>query len=263
MIRVQNLSESLVEDLVSVCTPAPRSGIVEVGVEIKRRWASRMLGEYGSIAKVGYLGDRPVAQLLYYPEAADPTGYGRRDVLVVHCIYNPYPEAQGRGIARRMVEELLREAKAWRWCRFIVTHAFETGEHYSQRLFFEKMGFRRVPGGSPEDLYLPLRGGVLEGGVASAWREGAVHEVFEDDRGRVIAFYTPVCQYGYAIAHRAAQLVREVDPHIPVELVNSWEMPGEYLARGRNWLVVNGVPVRAAPFNAREFIDEVRRALRL
>lgn len=53
-----------------------------------------MLGNYGSCAKIAYCNEKPVAQILCYPEEADVTkAFKRENVLVINCIYNPTAEA--------------------------------------------------------------------------------------------------------------------------------------------------------------------------
>lgn len=56
-------------------------------------------------------------------------------------------------------------------------------------------------------------------------------------------FYTPTCEYGYVLANRDADVMREVALGIGIELINYWERPRDFLARGRKWLIVNSVSV--------------------
>lgn len=66
-----------------------------------------MLRTYGDVGFVAHFNGKPAAQLLTYPEKADPTSLRRENVLVINCIYNHLLEAQRKGIARSMVEKLI------------------------------------------------------------------------------------------------------------------------------------------------------------
>lgn len=195
-----------------------------------------MLSKYVSIAKIAYLKGKPIAQLLYYPEVVDPTGPRRGNVLVVHCIYNSFPWARRKRAAKKLMESLISEVKREAKYDFLITYVFETGEYYPQRLLFEKIGFKRIPRGG-EGILLPLKGELtLEGTSASLWREPGEYCVRSEDKGKALIFYTPVCQFSYIFAYKAAQIIRELSLEIPIHLVNSWKQPEMYISRGETGL---------------------------
>ena len=76
-----------------------------------------MLRKYGSCAKIAYYNDKPVAQILYYPEEADITrAFKRENILVINCIYNPSAEAQKLGIGTRLLQSVIQDAKQRKTC---------------------------------------------------------------------------------------------------------------------------------------------------
>ena len=112
-IRIENLQKSNIDNLIHVCSSRRLSDPVhQQGVKLKKQWLLEMLRKYGSCAKIAYYEDKPVAQILYYPEEADMTRVLRREnVLVINCIYNPTPEAQKIGIATRLLRSIIQDAK--------------------------------------------------------------------------------------------------------------------------------------------------------
>jgi GNAT superfamily N-acetyltransferase len=259
---IKNVSENEVDDLISVCTPVPKDEEYKVGIELKKHWTLEMIRKYGSIAKIAYFKGKPVAQLLYYPASADPAMAKRDDILVLHCIFNPIKEAQQRGIAKLLVESLLNDVKKEGKYRFIVTHAFETGVFYSQREFLMKMGFKQIPSGSKEDLYYSVKGEQMDINISSFWKSDAgEYKPLEEDKGIVLIFYSPVCQFSYVFSCRAAAIVREVNDKVPIRMLNYWEHINEYVKRGMHWMLANAKPIKSTVFDKEKFKEELSKAL--
>lgn len=150
-IRIVDLNESNLDDLIYVCSSTRlEDPIHRKGVEIKKEWLRKMLRDYGPVAKIAYYNDKPVAQILYYPTESDPTSPKKAGVLFLHCVYNPFPEAQGKGIGTALMQALLADARngsgclKGKPCSSIVTHAFDTGEFLPLPQFYKKMNFRQV-----------------------------------------------------------------------------------------------------------------------
>lgn len=263
-VKIVDITPETIRDLFKVCSdPSLRDEALKKGISIKKKWLLDMLRKYGHVAKIGYLNNRPVAQILFYPGEADPAGYARKDVLVIHCVYNPFSQAQRRGMAKALVKSLINDAKQWGY-KFLAVYAFETGEYYSQRAFFVRLGFKLVPGGSPCDLYYPLGGGVLSEEAFNPWRDmGETVMPISEDQGKAFIFYAPTCEYGYVFALKTAETIRSLAPDIEINLVNYWENPAPFLARGKRWLLVNGVPIESSPLDIETFREEVRRAASL
>ncbi len=261
-VRIENLHESNIEDLIFVCS-SKRLGdpIHQQGVNLKRRWLREMLQEYGPCAKIAYHKGTPAAQILYYPEEADRTKASTREnVLIITCTYNPTPEAQKLGIGSMLLRSVIEDARQRKTglgnkpCKFILAKAFNTGELLPLPEFYRKHGFTTVE--KEENLlYFPV-----EGSYESAVPVGE-YEPLEKDRGKAVVFYGPVCQFGYPFAKAIEGLVREVAPHIKVEMVNEWEHPQEFIERKNWWLVVNAKPIRTFFMEKEKFKEEVRQAI--
>jgi predicted GNAT family acetyltransferase len=133
-LRIDNLTESNINDLIYVCSSKKLNDLIhQHGIKLKKKWLRTMLKEHGGVAKIAYLNDKPVAQILYYPEAADPTSPCKREnVLIIMCTYNPNAEARGRGVGTKLLNSLVEDAKKRRTClgnvpcRFILARSFNT-----------------------------------------------------------------------------------------------------------------------------------------
>jgi len=259
-ILVRNLREENLEDVFQVCSHARlQDPLQRRGMELKRRWLLEMLSRYGPCTKVAYLEGRPIAQLLYYPEEALPyVEEPRRDVIRLHCIYNPFPEARGRGAASALLRELLREAEGGmemlggKPCRFIAAKPFNTGEGIPLEEFYASKGFRWGVG----EMYLEVAG-------AYEPREAGEYRPLSEDEGRAIVFYSPLCEYSYPFAVRVAELIREVEPSLPIELIDMWRQPLEARRGFGEELIVNARPIRAWWGDQESFKEEIRKALKV
>ena len=261
-VIIKNVTQDNLDDLISVCSPIPKDEVYREGITIKKRWVLKMISKYGDVAKIAYFRGKPAAQILYYPASADPAMVKRDDVLILHCIYNPMKEAQHKGIAKLLIKSLLDEVKDRGRYRFIITHAFETGEFYSQREFLLRIGFKQIPSGSKEDLYYSVNGEPIDIDATSFWKSDAEeYSPLDEDRGLVLIFYTPTCQFSYVFSCRAAALVKEVNDEVPIRMLDYWEHIDEYRKRGMHWMIVNARPIKATIFDKEKFKEEVFKAL--
>ncbi|KPU63354.1 hypothetical protein EP1X_03160 [Thermococcus sp. EP1] len=256
-IEIREVDETNIEDMISVCNPPTISEAYKKGVEIKRAWLLEMLRTYGDVGFVGYFNGKPAVQLLTYPEKADPTSLKRENVLVVNCIYNPLLEAQRKGIARTMVEKLIEKARGK--YEFLVTHAFETGEFLSQAEFFKRLGFREI---TKEDLYYSFSGRELKEPYSGFWKGGEEYKRNDKDIGKVFLFYEPTCPFTYLWAQRSKEIVKEIAPELEIRMLNGWEHPEEFVSRGRNWMLVNGIPIKSLPIEREKFREELVIAIK-
>jgi len=286
-IRIEDLTESNIEDLISVCSSKRMDDpIHRQGVNLKRQWLREMLRKYGSVAKIAYFEDKPVAQIFFYPEESDLTNASpRKNVLRMLCIYNPATSAQKHGIGTKLLQSLVSDAKKRKTClgnkpcKFILVKAFNTGEFLPMPEFFKKNGFLPTPE-NEEMLYYPVEGNyeqtssmqVLRG--VNAWDGSAQvegnyeqaspmqeYEPLPEDRGRAVILYSPVCQFSYQFAKKMEEQIREVAPNLPIDLINEWEKPEEAIKRRNNVLIVNAKPIRTFFMDSVKFKEEVRLAL--
>ncbi|MBS7636926.1 hypothetical protein KEJ37_06310, partial [Candidatus Bathyarchaeota archaeon] len=69
---IENLQDSNIDDAIYVCSSKRLSDPVHQEVLGSKSFGFKeMLDKYGSCAKIAYYNDKPAAQILFYPEAAD------------------------------------------------------------------------------------------------------------------------------------------------------------------------------------------------
>ncbi len=259
MIVVKDAGEGNIEDVFRVCSHNRMDDLLQrKGMEIKRAWLLRMLKEYGSCTKIAYLDGRPVAQILFYPEEAVPfIPDPREGAVVLNCAYNPFLEARGKGAASALVRSLAEDARAGlkclrgEPCSFVAAKPFETGEGFSMTEFYARCGFSRAD----SEMYLEISGEYRPRGERA-------YKPLEEDGGRAIMFYDPMCEWGYGFAVRVRDLIHDVEPRYPFEMINPWERPGESARRGNQQLIVNGHVMQSFWTDKEAFRREVEEAIR-
>ncbi len=260
-VRIENLSNSNIEDLIYVCSSKRLDDpIHQQGIKLKKQWLCTILEKYGVCAKIAFFNEKPVAQILYYPEEADITKpYTRKNVLIISCIYNPTIEAQKKGIGTKLLHSLIQDAKHRKTClgnkpcNFLVARAFNTGEFFPMPEFYKKNGFIPTPEG--DMLYLPI-----EGNYEPLPPIGS-YEPLPEDKNKAIIFYGSSCQFGYPFAKKIEKLIKEVAPHIKIEIINEWEKPQESIKRKKSWLIVNAQPIHTFFMQTEKFKEEIRQAI--
>lgn len=110
---MRDISDITIDDVFKVCSHGRLNDpLQKKGIELRRRWLTNMLSDYGPCVKIAYLDERPVAQIMYYPEDAAPfITMPRPGVVLLRCVYNPFPEAQGKAQPARSSNPLLTTAK--------------------------------------------------------------------------------------------------------------------------------------------------------
>ena len=271
LLKVEDVSEENLEDIFKICSRAfeipPHNKfdhlLYEKGMEVRRRWLIDALRKRGPCAKIAYLDGRPRAQIVFCPEEMmphirDPRG----DVISILCMYNPFPEAQRKGVATALVEDLLGECDSGLSClggpcRFLVTAPFPPdGPTLTE--FYKKHGFRRGRG----EMYREVRGKYLP-------REAPEYTPRPEDLEKTVILYNPACEWGYFYAFKVVDLIKERDPDHPVEIFDIWERPEEYMRRTLHRVtagraIVKGRVMRGGIFwtDREAFIRELERALR-
>ncbi len=259
MIIVNDIDEGNIEDIFRVCSynrldePLQRKGM-----EIKRAWLLRMLKEHGPCTKIAYFNGRPVAQILFYPEEAVPFIQDPREgAIVLNCAYNPFPEARGKGAASSLIRSLVDEARAGLKClrgspcNFVAAKPFETGEGFSMTEFYTRCGFNK----SDSEMYLEIFGKYRS-------RIETAYKPLDVDGGKTIMFYDPICEWGYGFAIRVRDLIHEIKPGYPFEMINPWEKPVESARRGNQQLIVNGHVIQSFWTDRETFRREVEEAIK-
>lgn len=259
MIIVKDVDEGNIEDVFRVCSHSRLDDPLQrKGMEMKRAWLLRMLEEHGPCTKIAYLDGKPVAQILFYPEEAVPfIEDSREGAVVLNCAYNPFPEARGKGAASSLVKSLTEEAGAGlkclrgETCSFIAAKPFETGEGLSMTEFYTRCGFSK----GDSEMYMEISGEYRPRGETA-------YEPLDEDGGKAIMFYDPMCEWGYGFAIRVRDLIHEIEPGYPFEMIDPWERPMESVRRGNQQLIVNGHVMQSFWTEREAFRREAERAIR-
>lgn len=262
-IRIEDLEESNIEDLILVCSSGKLSDpIHQQGIKMKRRWLREMLDKYGSCAKIAYYNGKPTAQILYYPEEADvPTSFRRKNVLVINCVYNPTPKAQKRGIGIMLLRNVVDDVKQMRTCLgnkpcdFMLAKAFNTRKFLNLPEFYRKNGFTPTPIDEGNLLYLPINGRYKQTQPIRKYKP------LPEDRGKAIIFYSPICQFSFQFAKKIEETVRDVAPNIGVEMINKWQNPEEAIKRRNYELIVHTKPIQTFFMETEKFKEELKQAI--
>jgi len=257
-LRVADVEEANIEDVFRVCSHGRLNDPLQrQGIELKRRWMLEMLEEHGPCTKIAYLDDEAVAQLLFYPEEAAPfIADARRDVVVLHCAYNPFPKARGRGAGTALIKSLVDDCRTGlpclegTPCRFIAAKPFNTGEGIPLSAFYATNGFKQ----GQQEM-------VLEVSASYQPRRMTEYRPLPEDKGRAVMFYNPMCEYSYPFAVRVRDFLWEVEPSLTVELIDAWRRPEEYIKRGNQELLVNAKPITSFWTQREAFRREVEHAL--
>jgi GNAT superfamily N-acetyltransferase len=203
-VTLRELSDDNIDDLIGVCSSLdPESDELKMGVKTRREWLTDMLSKHDSIAKIAYIEGKPVAQIMFYPERADPSVSGARDYSTyLHCLYNPSKAHQRMGAGRSLMGALIKQCRAGvgscGGCRLIAADGFDTGEGLSLTEFYRRFGFEERAGEDGQALW----GGtamhlVLSRPVRTRPRLPFVS--LQEDKGRAAIFYSPVCQFSYVL----------------------------------------------------------------
>ena len=225
---MENLSEENLEDVFKICSRNRFNGpFHRKGMEVRKHWLLDMLEKSGPCVKIAYLDGRPVAQIVFYPEDTIPyISDPREDVVHLQCIYNPFPEAQRRGVGAALMKALVDECKSGlsslggRLCSFLVTRPFAHEGDLPLSEFYEKYDFRQ----GSQEMFLEIEGKYVDRGTPE-------YRPLPEDRGKIIVLYNPACEWGTFLAYKVEEISKEIDPDLPVEIFNIWEKPEAFMKR--------------------------------
>ena len=254
---IKDVDFESIDDLVRLCIPQEKRGnpLYVRGMNVKKRWVTEVIRRFGSIAKLAYLDSKPVGLIQYQPNPEER-------VVMVDCIFVPEEANLRKGIGKALLKALIREMEKPKAAfnggvpLALVTQTFEVPGRYSQRDFFERMGFKRVKEDNPFLLYYPLEKGY----VYQPREKGFTPQ--EEDLGKALIFYAPSCPFSIIFSERIKESISEIAPDLPIRMVNTFEEPEEVEKRGQvPALVVNGKPIKAFFMDKENFQKEVKKAL--
>jgi N-acetylglutamate synthase-like GNAT family acetyltransferase len=253
-IKVSNLTGENVDDFIGICIPPDKQEEEEFirGIEEKRKWALEMLDRGESVAKIGYYEGKVSGMLQYLLDQEEK-------VIKIRCIFVPKKETQRKGIAKALFRSLLQDIEKIDFegesPHAIVSYAFEVPGFYSQHLFFEKMGFRRVEKDDPHLLYYPLK----ENYVYRPRKKS--YTPIKEDEGRAVIFYNPSCPWCIYFTELIKRTISETIPEAPCKVFNTFENRDEVLKRGyAPDCIVNAREIKAFVLDRENFIKEIKEA---
>lgn len=219
---MRNISETTIDDVFRVCSHGRLNDpLQKKGIELRRRWLTNMLSDYGPCVKIAYLDERPVAQIMYYPEDAAPfITMPRPGVVLLRCVYNPFPEAQGKGAASALIKSLVNDCKSkvgflgMKECSFIASEPFNTGEGTTMEALYAGNGFIH----RGDEMMLEISGRYLE-------PKRPRYSPMVEDYGKAVTFYDPTCEYSYTFAVKVKGLLHEIAPDLPIEWSTGGRIP--------------------------------------
>ncbi len=111
-VKVENLSKRSLDDRISVCgEDHPDSPSIRRGIEEKKHWLQRMLGEHGPPSKLAYVDSKPVGHIQFYPESSIPY-LENPDPKTLHVMCSFVRLAlQNKGCGSALFKSLLEDVK--------------------------------------------------------------------------------------------------------------------------------------------------------
>jgi GNAT superfamily N-acetyltransferase len=258
VLTIKDITGSNIDDTFRVCSYGRLEDPLQMeGIELRRNWIRGMIRDYGTCVKIAYIDEKPVAQLLFYPEEAVPyILQPRRGVILLRCVYNPFEEARGKGASTALVKSLIDECRASpRYlkgveCSFIASEPFNTGEGTPMERFYAANGFVRVG----DEMIYEINGEYNPPSKPLWNSDNANMEAAE-------VLYNPTCEYSYIFATRARDAIKSLYPSLKVELIDQWQKPEVSLRNANQWLVVKGTLINSGPRDKETFIQEIRQAV--
>jgi GNAT superfamily N-acetyltransferase len=256
-VRIEDLNEKLIDDRISVCgdkqpveQPAIRRGIKE-----KKQWLRRMLKTSGPPSKVLYVDGRPEGQIQFYPESSIPF-IQNPDPKTLHVMCSfVHLSQQGKGYGKRLFNSLLQDVRDKDQYERLETLSFDPpGCGLAQSVFWKHLGFKERPEGQPKELQYTVKGDLTE---PKRSNPRTVRE-----KG-VKIFYEPTCIFGHYFDDKAIEIIRAIDPKVPIEKINMWDRPRIAKNRGltQGCIYINGKPMKHSFFETEEFKKEAQNLL--
>jgi len=256
-LAIRNVNLENVDHLIGLCIPLDKKDdpLFIKGINVKKKWATQAIEKYGSIAKLAYLGSKPVGLVQYQPNPEER-------VVEIACIFVPEKENLRKGIGESLLSALIQEMKKPQQAfnnnvpLAFVTWAFQVPGRYPQHEFYQKMGFKKAKEDDPFLLYYPIKKGYV-------YHPEEKFIPQKEDRGKAMIFYDPSCPLSIYFSEKIKESIREVAPDIPIRMIDRFEELEEVKKRGQvPTCAVNGKPIETFFMDKENFQKEVKRALR-
>jgi len=254
-LKITEVSLENAEYLIKLCIPPDRWGdpLFKRGMKAKKKWVTKAIEKYGSIAKLAYLNSKPVGLIHYKPRPEEK-------LVEIECIFIPIKEHLRKGIGKSLLNAVIEDVRSKRVLSgdvplALITYAFQVPGWFPQHEFYKMMGFKRVREDDPFLLYYPLK----EGYVHVPKEEKFIPQ--EEDKGKALIFYGPSCPWSIYFSEKIKESIKEVAPDIPIRMINMFWEQEEVKKRGKNpTCAVNGVPIKSFFMDKESFQREVKQA---
>lgn len=257
-VHIEDLKEELIDDRISVCgdkQPVEQLAIRK-GIQEKKRWLRKMLKTRGPPSKVLYVDGRPEGQIQFYPESSIPF-LEDPDPKTLHVMCSfVHLSKQGKGYGKKLFNSLLDDVRNEGQYERLETLSFDRpGCGLAQSVFWKRLGFRESPEGRSNELQYVVKGDLT--------RPRQRNPKTVEEKG-VKIFYEPTCIFTHYFNDKAVEAIRDIDPNVPVEIINMWERPRIAKNRGltEGCMYINGKPMKHSFFEGEEFKKEARVLLK-
>ncbi|MEM2525916.1 MAG: hypothetical protein QXI49_07000 [Candidatus Methanomethylicaceae archaeon] len=259
LLEIIDVNSENLDDFINLCIPLERreDPLFIKGIDLKRKYTSEAIEKYGSIGKIAYLNSKPVGLIQYLPKIEDK-------IIEITCIFVPERENTRKGIGKKLLEALIKENFSPKSyfnneipLAFII-NTFDIEGRYSQREFFKKMGFCEVEKNNPYFLYYPLKKGYIY------LPKIMEYTAQKEDLGKALIFMDPFCPFSIYFSEKIKESIKEIDPNIPIRIINQFEEQEEIKKRGKiSFCIVNSKPIQTFFLDKDNFKKEIKKALGL
>jgi len=251
-IFFQDVTFNNIDDFIDICIPnhIKDDKYMIDGRKEKLKWMNDILKHSGKVGKVAYVNSEPIGMLQYLENPDD-------NIININCIFIPNKKFHKKGIAKQLVEGLISEIKDKSIFNAITIHAFEIPSFYSQKDFFNRLGFTQVPNGDEFFLYYPLRPDFVMNQIN-------VYIPQEEDKNKILVFFDPSCPFCVSFLENYKRILEEILPDYPIRVINKFTEPDEIKKRGKiPYCVVNNVAIKSFYTERDKFKEEVLKAAKV
>lgn len=257
-LKIEDVNPQNIDDFINLCIPFERreDPLFIKGKELKRKCTIEGIKRYGTIGKIAYLNSKPIGLIQYLPKIEEK-------IVEITCIFIPDKDNTRKGIGKLLLKSMIKDMflpKEYFNNEIplaLIIHTFDIEGRYPQSEFFRKMGFLEVEKDNPYFFYYPLFKGFVYSSKPLEYRPQ------EEDKGKVLIFMDPFCPFSIYFSEKIKESIKEVDPNIPIRIVNQFEEEDEIRKRGKiSFCIVNSKPIQTFFLDKENFQREVKEALK-
>ena len=250
-LLIQDVTLKNIDDFIDICIPKNLKDkkYITDGRKEKLKWIISVLENSGKVGKIAYVNSEPIGMIQYLEKPDE-------NIIDINCIFIPNKIFHKKGIAKRLVEELIFEIKDNLAFNAITINAFEIPSFYSQKDFFKKLGFKQVLNGDESFLYYSLRPDFVMTQVKTYIPQA-------EDKNKILVFFDPSCPFCTSFLENYEQILKEILPDYPIIVINKFTELNEIKKRGKiPNCVVNNLVINSFFTEREKFKEEVLNAVK-